>query len=91
MASSPDSPLTPLQKDVLAAFFSSERGFFLTGGAALAGYWLRHRPTGDLDLFTLMTTLSSAPSTYCGKSLSGSVAQWTFARTPGVPAFRCVA
>jgi predicted nucleotidyltransferase component of viral defense system len=53
MASSPDSPLTALQKDVLAAFFGSERGFFLTGGAALAGYWLRHRPTSDLDLFTL--------------------------------------
>ncbi len=53
MASSPDNPLTPLQKDVLATFFASERGFFLTGGAALAGYWLRHRPTADLDLFTL--------------------------------------
>ncbi len=53
MASSPDSLLTPLQKDVLAAFFGSERGFFLTGGAALAGFWLCHRPTSDLDLFTL--------------------------------------
>jgi hypothetical protein len=31
MASSPDSLLTPLQKDVLASFFGSERGFFLTG------------------------------------------------------------
>jgi predicted nucleotidyltransferase component of viral defense system len=37
----------------LRAFFASERGFFLTGGAALAGYWLHHRPTSDLDLFTL--------------------------------------
>src|SRR5688572_30185244 len=53
MASSKASPLTALQKDVLRAFFASERGFFLTGGAALAGYWLHHRPTSDLDLFTL--------------------------------------
>jgi len=51
--SSQDNPLTPLQKDVLVAFFSSVRGFFLTGGAALAGFWLRHRATSDLDLFTL--------------------------------------
>lgn len=53
MTSSTDSLLSPLQRKVLGAFFARERGFFLTGGAALAGYWLRHRPTSDLDLFTL--------------------------------------
>lgn len=53
MGSWRDSPLTALQKDVLAAFFRSERGFFLTGGAALAGFWLNHRATSDLDLFTI--------------------------------------
>jgi hypothetical protein len=36
---------------VLAAFFRREQRFFLTGGAALAGYHLGHRPTADLDLF----------------------------------------
>jgi hypothetical protein len=46
------SKLTPLQRDVLAAFFAREQGFFLTGGAALAGYHLGHRETLDLDLFT---------------------------------------
>jgi hypothetical protein len=46
------SRLTALQRDVLAAFFALERGFFLTGGAALAGYYLGHRTTDDLDLFT---------------------------------------
>lgn len=51
MASSPDK-LTSLQRDVLHAFFERERGFYLTGGAALAGYYLRHRETDDLDLFT---------------------------------------
>lgn len=43
--------LDSLQRDLLAAFFARERRFFLTGGAALAGYHLRHRHTQDLDLF----------------------------------------
>lgn len=45
--------LTPLQQLTLRAFFAEERGFFLTGGAALAGFHLGHRATSDLDLFTL--------------------------------------
>ena len=52
MASSPHSKLTALQREVLDAFFHRERGFFLTGGAALAGFHLGHRATDDLDLFT---------------------------------------
>lgn len=44
--------LTALQRAVLAAFFARERDFFLSGGAALAGYHLGHRETLDLDLFT---------------------------------------
>jgi hypothetical protein len=46
------SKLTALQREVLDAFFQRERGFFLTGGAALAGFYLGHRTTDDLDLFT---------------------------------------
>ncbi|MFN8096360.1 MAG: nucleotidyl transferase AbiEii/AbiGii toxin family protein [Vicinamibacteria bacterium] len=38
---------------MLEAFFKREHRFFLTGGAALAGYHLGHRETHDLDLFTL--------------------------------------
>lgn len=56
MASSVHSKLTPLQRDVLDAFFQRERGFFLTGGAALAGFHLGHRSTDDLDLFTRETS-----------------------------------
>jgi hypothetical protein len=52
MAFSPDSTLTTLQVDTLRAFFERERDFFLTGGAALAGFHLGHRHTDDLDLFT---------------------------------------
>ena len=51
MASSPDR-LTSLQRELLLAFFEHERGFFLTGGAALAGFYLHHRETTDLDFFT---------------------------------------
>lgn len=52
MDSSPPSRLDPFQRELLQAFFDRERRFFLTGGAALAGYYLGHRETRDLDLFT---------------------------------------
>ncbi len=52
MASS-KSKLTPLQRELLEAFFGREDRFFLTGGAALGGFHLHHRVTHDLDLFTL--------------------------------------
>jgi predicted nucleotidyltransferase component of viral defense system len=44
--------LSAFQREVLARLFESERDFFLTGGAALVGYYLHHRLTDDLDLFT---------------------------------------
>jgi hypothetical protein len=53
MDSSPANSLTELQRLVLHAFFDREASFYLTGGAALAGYHLGHRETSDLDLFTL--------------------------------------
>ena len=51
------SRLGQLQEDFLAAFFRREVRFFLTGGAALAGFHLRHRETQDLDLFVLEDVL----------------------------------
>ncbi len=49
------SLLTPLQQDLLQAFFTRAAGqqFFLTGGTALAEYYLHHRLSEDIDLFTL--------------------------------------
>lgn len=49
------SILTSLQKKFLTAFFASPLGgeFFLSGGTALAAFYLRHRRSQDLDLFTL--------------------------------------
>ena len=45
------SKLTDLQKDLIVAFFEDEEHFWLTGGAALAGYYLGHRQTHGVDLF----------------------------------------
>jgi hypothetical protein len=44
--------LTPLQAELLKAFFQREGRFRLTGGGALAGFLTGHRSTEDLDLFT---------------------------------------
>lgn len=54
------SLLSPLQAEILAAFFAREARFFLSGGAALAGFHLGHRPTYDLDLFTPSADLLDA-------------------------------
>jgi hypothetical protein len=45
------SRLGQFQREVLETFFRKEKRFFLTGGAALAGFHLGHRETDDLDLF----------------------------------------
>lgn len=45
--------LNKLQKDFLQGFFKRENRFFLSGGAALVGFYFGHRETQDLDLFTL--------------------------------------
>jgi hypothetical protein len=42
--SSAPSRLTPLQVDLLQAFFAREQRFVLTGGAALAGFYFGHPP-----------------------------------------------
>jgi len=47
--------LTSLQKTFLKLFFQTYLGrkFFLTGGTALAAFYLKHRVSQDLDIFTL--------------------------------------
>jgi hypothetical protein len=49
----PHSLLTPLQRDLLEAFSAREQRLFLTGGGALAGFYLGHRTTENLELFAL--------------------------------------
>jgi hypothetical protein len=43
--------LTSLQRAVLQAMMQAEPRVYLSGGAALAGFHLRHRTTIDLDFF----------------------------------------
>ncbi len=45
--------LTPLKLEFLTCFFEKEQSFFLTGGSALSIFYLDHRFSYDLDLFTL--------------------------------------
>ena len=45
------SKLNRLQQLLIDAFFEQDSDFYLTGGAALAGYHPGHRTTDDLDLF----------------------------------------
>jgi len=63
------SRLSQLQGELLVAFFARESRFFLTGGAALAGFHLGHRATQDLDLFTSSEALEE------GVSVVGDVAR----------------
>ena len=54
--------LTDLQEKVLAALFALEnihRHFYLTGGTALAAFYLKHRQSDDLDLFTHTVSIES--------------------------------
>ncbi len=46
--------LSPLQRQTLAAIGQSQLGpgFYLTGGTALAAFYLQHRYSVDLDFFT---------------------------------------
>ena len=54
-----NSTLNNLQEEFLTEFFKLESRFFLTGGAALAGFYFGHRETQDLDLFTLENAIES--------------------------------
>ena len=53
MALSPKDILSPLQWEFLSCFFEDAAPFFLTGGSALSAFYLQHRYSEDLDLFTL--------------------------------------
>lgn len=46
--------LTPLQEEFIYTFSKSplKNRFFLTGGTALAAFYLEHRYSDDMDFFT---------------------------------------
>jgi predicted nucleotidyltransferase component of viral defense system len=54
--------LTDVQESVLNALYKIEdvrRNFYLTGGTALSAYYLQHRYSDDLDLFTHSVSIES--------------------------------
>jgi predicted nucleotidyltransferase component of viral defense system len=44
--------LTTLQNSFLDKFFQQTQEFYLTGGTALSAFYLQHRYSEDVDLFT---------------------------------------
>lgn len=59
--------LTDLQRKVLQHFFSDDwfrRYFYLTGGTALAAFYLFHRYSEDLDFFTHQGDFVSLPQLF---------------------------
>jgi hypothetical protein len=74
--------LTDLQDRILRLFFDRRNEFFLTGGAALVGFYLHHRETHDLDLFTEAEALDEGERTLreIGESLDLEVE--TLRRSP---------
>ena len=50
---SPKETLSALQWEFLSFFFQRAPPFFLTWGTALSAFYLQHRHSEDLDLFTL--------------------------------------
>ena len=44
--------LSPFQNSFLVEFFRLTQDFYLTGGTALSAFYLQHRYSEDLDLFT---------------------------------------
>jgi predicted nucleotidyltransferase component of viral defense system len=86
-SSPPTDKLTPLQRELIAAFFAREQRFTLTGGGALVGFYFGHRETHDLDFFAGpgpdldddARTLQEAASA-CGASLEPIRRSPTFSR-----------
>ncbi|MEW6744758.1 MAG: nucleotidyl transferase AbiEii/AbiGii toxin family protein [Planctomycetota bacterium] len=80
-----ENRLTSLQRDLLQAFFRHETRFFLTGGAALAGFHLGHRSTNDLDLFAETDVLEDGEAAL---GVAASELGATVERIRTAPAFR---
>ena len=78
----PVSRLGPLQYDLLMAFGRRVPAFFLTGGAALAHYYLGHRETEDLDFFVCSDILPEGVAALkdAAEELGASVSVLTDAR-----------
>lgn len=74
--------LTPLQEIFLAVFaeLPDQEQFYLTGGTALAEYYLGHRLSFDLDFFTGVDSLVSPVSYLVEQKLAAHQLQATVVR-----------
>lgn len=86
MASSPSDILTRLQQEFLDSFFRQTSAFFLTGGTALSAFYLFHRRSEDLDLFTLEPESLASLAPVLDTAAREIGAEWKAVQT--TPAFR---
>jgi len=61
--------ITPLKREFLKAFCLREKRFFLTGGSALGLFYLQHRFSYDLDLFSTGHVVGSNSTARCISAL----------------------
>lgn len=72
--------LAPLRETLLHIFSQCEKGLWLVGGTALAGYYAEHRRSDDLDLFAV-DPMVHREAALAVKSLKGKGAQLSNERT----------
>jgi len=86
MALSPKNVLSGLQWEFLSFFFHGAPPFFLTGGTALSAFYLQHRYSEDLDLFTLDADAFDRVPLYVADAATSIAASVTSIQT--APQFR---
>lgn len=79
--------LTSLKRDFLKGFFDRGQPFFLTGGSALGIFYLQHRLSYDLDLFTTDKRLDWRVLDNETRSIAGAIGAKCETIT-AVPSFR---
>lgn len=60
--------LTPPQSSFLSEFFQLTQNFYLTGGTALSAFYLQHRYSEDLDLFTASELFFQSAEGFVGRA-----------------------
>ncbi len=72
--------LTPLQREFLRLFagLPDQERFYLTGGTALSEFYLGHRLSFDLDLFTNEHEMLSVVEAASTSSTWRRCSRWTF-------------
>jgi len=78
--------LSSFQRDILVALFSDpwfREHFYLTGGTALAAFYLKHRYSDDLDFFTHQTSLDGVPELMRSTADRLGISATPLQRSPG--------